>query len=217
MNGMIKKSDGTTVDPRGLDLIIAVDQATLNNQYSKSRSAVCAYGMDGDHNMFNVDGVIGNLDPLETIEEIVRLWKHYPIRLIDIENEAYLSTLQFWLEKYCEDNNLWEISAITQATSNPRGQGKLNDIHLSLQPFANKKKFYCSSHLTEFALEWNRFPSAGQAYDGLDTARRARRFLLPDSEWTPEGQDYETNADERHEDDHYADEFEEDTRVGFSY
>jgi hypothetical protein len=217
MNGMIKKTDGPTVDPRGLDLVISVDQATLNNQYSKARSAICVYGMDSDHNMFNIDGAIGNLDPLETIEEIVKLWKHYPIRLIDIENEAYLSTLQFWLEKYCEDNNLWEISAITQATSNPRGAGKLNDIHLSLQPFANKKKFYCSSHLTEFALEWNRFPSAGQAYDGLDTARRARRFLLPDSEWTPEGQDYETNEADRQEDYDYADEFEEDTRAGFSY
>jgi hypothetical protein len=196
MNGMIVKQDGGVVDPRSLDIIIAVDQATLNNTHSKARTSVMAFGMDSSHSMYAIDGEIGNLDPLETIEEIVRLYQQYPVRLIDIENEAYMSTLQFWLEKHCEENNLWEVAAMVQATSNPRGAGKENDIHLSLLPFAKTKKFFCSAHLTEFALEWNRFPSAGQAYDGLDTARRARRFLLADSDWTPEGQDYEQDDEE---------------------
>jgi len=195
MNGKIKRPDGALIDPRSLDLVVSVDQATLNNQYSKARTAVVLYGMDSDTNMYAVDGSIGNLDPLETIEEMIRLWKNYPVRLMDVENEAYLSTLQFWLEHYCEQNNLWEPAAITQATANPRGVGKDNDIHLTLLPFAKKKKFFCAAHLTEFALEWSRFPSEGQPYDGLDTARRARRFLISDEDITPAGQDYQSEAE----------------------
>jgi hypothetical protein len=219
MNGMIMMPDGSQKDPRSLDIVVAVDQATLRNTYSKSRSAVIAYGMDRENNMYAIDGQIGNLDPLETIEEIVRLWKNYPVRLIDIENEAYLSTLQFWLEKHCESNNLWEVAALTQATSNPRGLGKENHIHLSLLPFAKAKKFYCSSHLTEFALEWNRFPSEGQPYDGLDTARRARQFLIPDSEFTPESRDYESaeQLEDMEEEALYADDEEEGYAPYFAY
>lgn len=216
MNGKIKLPDTTLLDPRSLDIGVFVDQATLHNHYSKARTSVIAFGMDSSHNMYAIDGKIGNLDPLETIEECVRLWKNYPVRLIDMENEAYLSTLQFWLEKYCEQNNLWEVAAITQATANPRGAGKENDIHLSLLPFAKKRKFYCSNHLTEFALEWSRFPSAGQPYDGLDTARRARRFLISDDDMTPEGQeDYEVD----HPDEDYDHELEqeEDYQPYFSY
>jgi len=212
MSGKLKKPGGEMLDPRGLDLVICVDQATLHNQYSKARSSVVLFGMDSSTNMYALDGLIGNLDPLETIEEIVRLWKNYPVRVIDIENEAYLSTLQFWLEKYCDDNNLWEVAAITQATANPRGMGKENDIHLTLLPFAKKRKFFCSSHLTEFALEWNRFPSSGQPYDGLDTARRARRFLINDEDMTPEG-----TEDFEEEEFDYESEPEEDYRPHFSY
>jgi len=161
----------------------------------------------------------GNLDPLETIEEMVRLWKNYPVRIMDVENEAYMSTLQFWLEQYCRDNNLWEVAAITQATANPRGTGKDNDIHLSLLPFANMKKFYCSSHLTEFALEWNRFPSQGHPYDSLDTARRARRFLISDEDITPAGQDYQSpeELEDQEEEALYASEPEENQVPYFAY
>jgi hypothetical protein len=219
MNGKIQKPDGTLIDARSLDIVVAVDQATLRNTYSKSRSAVIAYGMDSSNDMYAIDGQIGNLDPLETIEEIVKLWKNYPVRVIDIEAEAYTSTLQFWLEKHCEQHNLWEVAALTQATSNPRGLGKDNDIHLTLLPFASKKKFYCAAHLTEFALEWSRFPSQGQPYDGLDTARRARRFLISDSEFTPHSQDYESEAEmeDREEEALYATDEEEGYRPHFAY
>jgi len=222
LNIMFKRMDGVLILPPDsreckvgdLDLVVAVDQATISNKYSKARSSIILFGMNKAHDVFAIDGVIGNLDPLETIEEIIRLYLTYPVRLIDIESGAYLATLQFWLEKVCEERNLWQIAACSQATPNPGGQGKDREIHLSLLPFAKARKFYCTSHLTEFALEWSRFPSPGQPYDGLDTARRALRCLMPDSELTETEQQY---ADDDEDDDDEFD-FDESERVAsFAY
>lgn len=218
LDGNIRLPSGELVNLSTLDQGIGVDQATIKNTYSKCRTAIILMGMNIDHDLFLIDGSVGNLDPLETCQRIIELFDMYPgLRFIDIEGEAYLSTLQFWLEKTAKDMKKWEVAALVDDPApNPKGMGKIRRIYNRLLPFSKARKIYCSAHLLEVFAEWQKFPTDGQEYDALDAVTRVVPKLNPNSELLAPGGDQAYDPEEE-EDDAFADEEGLDRAAHFSF